>query len=258
MMLSPAKKVRILSPIFSEDPLRPVASSDSKNNENNIVPTEKEIEEKLQKLAESQSVAEAEQFMTQLNELCHDGDEVDGELRKDTARVIAKQSGVCIILLGLEKWYSDSQEFADQAIASLVLMTYFVPAITRHYLINAGGLPTVLAAADKYEKVFSVRAHSVALLCNLSEDERGRRSVASENFMCLVIDTMEQWPSDDYIQECGCNYFIQVAKVQGMKPIFHQHRVCSLIANICDQFFDKSDNQVYKAAQQALNIFIGT
>lgn len=222
---------------------------------NNTDLSEEMIEALLSSLENSNDLQAAEESIRELFDLVKmDADKVrDGNACKDAAEKLVRLDGIRAIHSALKNWYEQSREFSELAMRSLFPITFFVPKARRN-LIEVGGIDTILETAKKYEGCNLVRADAIALLNNLAavHDKESKLKVSTSECIDRVTETMKEWPTDKYIQQSGCFYFLRIVQVEEVKPILRSKGTEQLLGEVIDHFEEK-DEEVCRRAKETLN-----
>lgn len=217
-------------------------------------PTEAEIAIMLRKLRDSGNVQEAEACIKEL-EKSTDSRIIDSpKVRKRYTTKVEQQNGVATIIIALEKWHEKSEIFSYHAISLLVSLSKFVGKSRRSIAVI--GCKTVLDTAKTFQDDYFMRGNILALLQNLSnvKDQSIKQEVAAEEYIDCVVETMEKWPKDGYIQSCGCDYFSRIGKMEGMVATFRRKEIDSLMGEVLDNFQDVDDDDVLARATNVMNM----
>eukprot|EP00980_Cylindrotheca_fusiformis_P012310 scaffold3015_cov122-Cylindrotheca_fusiformis.AAC.5 len=217
--------------------------------------TEKQINDMLRKLRRAATVDMAIEAIREIYKPLNT--ESEKSMRRDAASKIARFDGVGNSLIALEKWYTESQEFSYLVFQLLIRITFFVPS-TKSFIVNSGGISTIVDAVKQHEESddYLFKSSALGLLCNLSLDveDHTKAEVASEECVDLVIETMKRWPEKEYAQKRGCIYFYEVGQLDEVHDLLHEKRVGLLFLDTLDRFRG-SNKDVYKWASQALVVY---
>lgn len=164
--------------------------------------TDRQVSTLLRNLRRSRYASEALESVQELYVPLNT--ETSREYRQDAAEKIARLDGVATIQMALEKWYLESRELCDMAFQLLIRITFFAPRAKR-FIVNSGGVTTIISAANAHvkDKDYNFQSSAVGLLCNLSLDIEDdlKREVADEECVDFVIKTMEMFPGKHYVQK---------------------------------------------------------
>lgn len=162
--------------------------------------TEREIGNLLRNLRRSSTLEEAMESMRELYAPLNT--ETDQFFRQNAAQKIGKLDGVGTTLMALTKWHEQSMEFCYLAFQLLIRITFFVPR-TKRFVINSGGMKTIVAAVKAHDGDYLFKSSVAGLLCNLSlgVDEDTKAEIAGEECIDFVLDAMEVWPDKEYVQK---------------------------------------------------------
>lgn len=220
--------------------------------------TEKQVNDMLRKLRRANNIEKAIEAIKELYKPLDT--ESEKTMRKDAAYKIAQFDGVGNSLIALEKWHAESQEFSYLVFQLLIRITFFVPS-TKSFIVNSGGISTVIDAVRQHDETsdYLFKSSALGLLCNLSleVDDPAKIEVASPECVDLVVETMKRWPDKEYAQKRGCIYFYEVGQMEEVKDMLHEKRVGMLFMDALDNFRG-TNKDVQKWASQALIVYAKT
>jgi hypothetical protein len=217
-------------------------------------PTEEHIRTLLRNLRSSDSVDQAVESMRALRKPL--ASDVDHEIKNATAIIVSELNGPAVILMALKEWYSQSQDFSNLAIRTLIQITCFVSK-TRRFIAESGGIRTLVVTAKAFPGDYRINASAVGLFTNLSMSESSRFDLAIEDCIDMVTDAMKKWPDDVYLQRCGCIYFSNICTIEQVQDRLHRKKVGILLSNLLENFyFKEGSDDIYEIARDALNTYM--
>lgn len=210
----------------------------------------------LRDLRSSTSLEQAEDAMAALRQplAAKTPDGIGHQVKIATAETIAKANGTAAILMALTDW--QSQDFVNLALRALIQITCFVSK-SRNFVVESGGVRTILASATLHPGDYPVIASAMGLLSNLSLDKSTCLDLATKDCIDFVVEAMQCWPDDAYTQRCGCVYFNNVCALEDAQTMLHKKRVGILLASVVENFyFYDTEGETFQAAKDALATYL--
>lgn len=170
------------------------------------------------------------------------------------ATSITQLNGGGAILMALKDWYADSNDFCRRAIRCLVLVTANVP-VAKQYVVELGGVRTIIQAAEKYPTDYFLQSNSVGLIHNLAMGVANtiRKELASEECLEFVCQNLKEWPDDRYTQKRGIKYLLTIGRMNDAQATItlQKKKVGVLFVNALDRFRN-TNPEVKELAEEAL------
>jgi hypothetical protein len=166
--------------------------------------------------------------------------------KKQFIQSIVESNGTVAIVVALEKWHNQSEEFSLLAIGVLVNIVFHDPE-SNSIIAGIGGIQTIFRVVKKYSESRLVTSDAVELFCSLAGHDGTRREVATEECIDFVIHSMRKFPLDEDIQLEGCEYFIEIGKIEGIKDRLREKKIGAVLGNALDNFRDDFSQQAMKS-----------
>eukprot|EP00980_Cylindrotheca_fusiformis_P003505 scaffold781_cov132-Cylindrotheca_fusiformis.AAC.24 len=194
----------------------------------------------LSKLLNSRTIADARRTM-RLFSSCVDRCSKTGRDNSNHmsfVRSIVESNGTTAIVVALDKWYKQSEEFTLLAVGVLVNIVFHDPE-SNSVLAGIGGIQTIFRVVQKYPDSRLVVSDAVELFCSLAGYDSTRREVAKNECINFVIHSMRKFPREEDIQLEGCEYFLEIGKIDGMKKRIRDKKIGALLGKALDNFRDE-------------------
>lgn len=151
-------------------------------------------------------------------------------------QAVLEAGGTVSMLVALEKWYRKSEECSLLAMGGLATLVVSDPS-SAFTIASIGAITTIFHVVKQYPKSQMVVSDAIEVLCSLAGQVVTRRLVASEDCRELVQTAMAQFPMDEGVQLEGCEYFLEIAKLDGMKEdLLREKKLGKLLGHALDQF----------------------
>ncbi|CAJ1952695.1 unnamed protein product [Cylindrotheca closterium] len=149
---------------------------------------------------------------------------------------VLEAGGTVSMLVALEKWYKKSEECSLLAMGGLATLVVSDPS-SGLTIASIGAITTIEQVVQQYPKSQMVSSDAIEVLLSLAGQVVTRPLVAGEDCRGLVQTAMAQFPMDEDIQLEGCEYFLEIGKLDGIKEdLLQEKKLGKLLGHALDQF----------------------
>ncbi|KAL3939792.1 MAG: hypothetical protein SGBAC_005545 [Bacillariaceae sp.] len=153
-------------------------------------------------------------------------------------QAVLEAGGTVSMVVVLEKWYTKSEECSLLAMGGLATLVISDPS-SAFTIASIGAIDTIFQVVQQYPKSQMVSSDAIEVLLSLAGQTATRPLVSSKECRGLVKTAMAHFPTDEDIQLEGCEYFLEIGKLDGIKEdLLREKKLGKLLGQAQDQFRD--------------------